>query len=239
MTLKNVNVSNLLHTIVQLQTEVKALTQASKVQKEVTDDVLDLTKSLDVRVSKIETPNHSVKSVPEKNATTVVPVVDGSTAPRRDASRVVPAVEGLAAAAPAAAPRGTSTPLNPGAVPFIAPVEPEPMTSYATVMRLNNARNPTSNVVADAHGFITVGRGGKPVKPVSNVQKRNPLTKKRSQGMVGSSTRSGITAATRFTKSSVFVTRYPPCFTAKGVKDDLLLDDRVKHLDINVEQVQT
>ena len=57
--------------------------------------------------------------------------------------------------------------------------------------------------------------------------------------MVGSSTRSGITAATRFTKSSVFVTRYPPGFTAKGVKDDLLLDDRVKHLDINVEQVQT
>ena len=110
------------------------------------------------------------------------------------------------------------------------------MTSHATVMRLNNARNPTSNVVADAQGFITVGRG---VKPVSNMQKRNPPTKKRSQGMVGFSTRSVITAATRFTKSSVFVTRYPPGFTAKGVKDDLLLDDRVKHLDINVEQVQT
>ena len=82
VTLKNVNVSNLLHTVIQLQTEVKLLTQASKVQKELTDNVLDRTKSLDVRVSQIETPNHGVKSVPERKASTVAPVVDGSAAPK-------------------------------------------------------------------------------------------------------------------------------------------------------------
>ena len=65
--------------------------------------------------------------------------------------------------------------------------------------------------------------------------------KKRSpkQSMVGSSTRSGISAATRYVKTSVFVTRYPPGTTAEEVKDDLLLDERVKDLDIKVEQVQT
>ena len=171
-----------------------------------------------------------------RGTTPLNPGAEPFTAPvERKATSVDPVVEGSAAAPRA---RGT-TPLNTGAEPFTAPVQPEPMPSYATVIQLNNARNPSSNVVADAQGYITLGRDGKPVKPVSNVQKRNQLAKKRSQGMVGSSTRSGITAATRFTKSSVFVTRYPPVFSAKEVKDDLLLDDRVKHLDINVEQVQT
>ena len=65
VTLKNVNVSNLLHTIIQLQTEVKLLTQASKVQKEITDNIHDMAKSLDVRVSKFEPPKTGVNSVLE------------------------------------------------------------------------------------------------------------------------------------------------------------------------------
>ena len=98
----------------------------------------------------------------------------------------------------------------------------------------NTGRNPGSNVLRDADGFTIVGRNGRPVKSVTTL----PSTKKKSP-MVGSSTRSNISAATRYVKASVFVTRYPPGTTAVEVKEDLLLDERVKDLDIKVEQAQT
>ena len=103
--------------------------------------------------------------------------------------------------------------------------------------QVNNGRNPGSNVVIDADGFALVGRNGRLVKAVSNL----PSAKRKSpkQGMVGSSTRSNIAAATRYIKSSVFVTRYPPGMTAVEVKNNLILDERVKDLNIKVEQVQT
>ena len=99
-----------------------------------------------------------------------------------------------------------------------------------------------SNVVIDSDGFIVVGPNGKPVRPVSNYQQRqNPQMNQRNpnQGMVGNSTRSGIEAATRIVKASVFVSRYPPVTTAEEVKTDLMMDPRMKDLNLEVEQVKT
>ena len=224
VTIKSVDVSLLLHTIKQLQVEVNLLSAASVAQRDLTDGISKLTRSLDDRVTKIETP----KVVSEGITSPVAPVVvakpvasEGTTTP--DAS-------------PAAAAGGDGTPLNPNAPPFTAPVA-VPRRSYLNVAQANTGGNPGSNVLRDADGFTIVGRNGRPVKSVSTL----PAAKKKSpkQGMVGSSTRSNISAATRYVKASVFVTRYPPGTTAVDVKEDLLLDERVKDLDIKVEQVQT
>ena len=57
--------------------------------------------------------------------------------------------------------------------------------------------------------------------------------------MVGNATRSRIETATRIVNASVFVLRYPPQMTEEEVKTDLMLDPRVKDLDIHVEAVKT
>ena len=115
-------------------------------------------------------------------------------------------------ASPAAAAGGDGTPLNPNAPPFTAPVA-VPRRSYLNVAQANTGGNPGSNVLRDADGFTIVGRNGRPVKLVTTL----PSAKKKSpkQGMVESSTRSGIAAATIYIKSSVFVNRYHTDTTAE------------------------
>ena len=226
VTLKDLDASSLLKSILQLKEEVKALRTISAAQQEINEGLLDKVKTLEERVSDIESPDSATKPSPENVVSAVSTVPEAI--PERNTSNVVNVVDVSSA-------NGGPSTLNPGAASFAGRGAPRPeQQSYATVL-LNNGGN-----VVDSDGFVTVGRNGKPIKPVSAVQQRNnSQVKKRSpkQGMVGSSTRSGIVAAPRFVKSSVFVTRYPPGMTAEGVKNDLLLDERVRDLDIKVEPV--
>ena len=208
VTFKSVDVSILLHTIRQLQTEVKILKDASEVQRQTTQDLYDTTKSLDARVREVESPNsQGVITVPDNDADNT---------------------------------QGTKTLLNPQAVHFTAGQQPKP--TYAHMAQFNSAKTPNNSFIVDSDGYIVVGPNGKPVKPVSMFpQRKNSLViqKSSTQGMVGNSTRSGLEAATRYVKASVFVSRYQPGTTAEEVKEDLMLDPRVKDLDIKVETVQT
>ena len=130
---------------------------------------------------------------------------------------------------------------NPGAAHFESDQKPgDPKPLYSAMAQLNT--NNSGNFIVDSDGFIVVVPNGKPLKSVSNInQRRNSQIKQRnpSQGMVGNATRSGIEAATRIVKASVFVSRYPPQTTEEEVKTDLMLDPRVKELDIHVEAVKT
>ena len=71
MNLKSVDVSTFLHTIKQLQLEVKLLSTASVAQADLTDEIYQITKSLDERVTKIKTPNQDINAVPEGNTSAV------------------------------------------------------------------------------------------------------------------------------------------------------------------------
>ena len=91
VTLKSVDVSLLMHMIKQLQIEVNLLSAASVAQRDLTDGIHKIMRSLDERVTMIETPN----VVPEGNTSPVVPVVDatppatGGTTTRRQMLRLL------------------------------------------------------------------------------------------------------------------------------------------------------
>ncbi|CAL4128730.1 unnamed protein product, partial [Meganyctiphanes norvegica] len=64
VTLKNVDVSILLHNIKLLQTEVKVLKDSVELQRMTSQDLYDSTKSLDARVKHIESPDQSKVTPP-------------------------------------------------------------------------------------------------------------------------------------------------------------------------------
>ena len=166
VTIKSVDVSLLLHTIKQLQVEVNLLSAASVAQRDLTDGISKLTRSLDDRVTKIETPKVVSEGITSPVAA-VAPVVVAKPV----------AIEGTTTpdALPAAAAGGGVTPLNPRAPPFTAPAA-VPRHSYLSVAQANTGRNPGSNVLRDADGFTIVGRNGRPVKSVTTL----PSAKKKS-----------------------------------------------------------
>ena len=181
-------------------------------QRQTSQDLYDTTKALDTRVSSFESNKRIKQSMPVINVSEDTP--SDINEPK--------------------------APLNPMASHFIGDQQLRP--SYAAMTQLNGGHNSNGNVIIDSDGFIVVGPNGKPVRPVSNYQQRpnsQANQKYPNQGMVGNSTRSGIEAATRIVKASVFVSRYPPGTTVDEVKKDLMMDPRMKDLDLQVEQVKT
>lgn len=210
VTYKSVDVSLLLHTINKLQIEMKSLKDAVELQRQTSQDLFDCTNTLDKRVTQIESvePNKAIPPVIVKNPSD------------KSAENVI-------------------LPMNPKAPAFVSKQVVTPL--YSNALAKNST---TSDLIVDSDGFVMIGPNGKPlrtVKPVNSFPNRrnsNVVQKKQKPVVVGNSSRSSITAATRYVKASVFASRYPPGTTTDEVKSDLLLDERAKELNINVETVQ-
>lgn len=215
VTIKSLDVSLLLHNNTQLQTEVRIMKQAIEIQKQTSQDIFDMMKTMEKRLKNAESGVFpGISKQPDNSVSDM-----GNPSGNNDSDGV------LRLRGPQATPPGT---LNPSAPPFGKSVQP----LYSAMAQGKVFRQRGNSIMVDEDGFCVIGPNGKPLRMAAPQQKKK-------QSEIGKSNRNALSAATRIVKANVFATRYKPDTTEDDVKSDLKADPRIKDLDICVEKVKT